>query len=281
MVVKTRRSKAPEAQKLAIRNVDDNCKDNKKSTFGVDSYEPDTRKIKGQVGSNETVRDKITYGMHSTSQKPSDDNLLETIAGIFLKRKDNKCRCPDDKLIVEESSVGALSWKPSEDANLPGTRKNTSKKVQDNIDIKHGVKCKIVPHPDKKKSQPDRRSKSWFQLPTQDITEEVKTDLRVLRLRSTFDPKQFYKRFDDTKFPKQFHFGTVVEPASDFFSARLSKAQRKRTLAEEVLHDPYLSSVRKKRYSRIQDEAWYRSGKGHARKTENPRIKKKSRKAQH
>lgn len=279
MVVRTRRSKAPEAEKIVIENVEDDCDvEDEEFSSSVDCHEPDTRKIREKNGSTTASMDVEV--MHATSQTP-DNNLLETVAGIFLKRKEDKGMNSNDKLRIEESSVGALTWKPSEDANLPGTSKYTSKIVHNNIDIKHGARCKTVPHPDRKNSQPDRPSKSWFQLPTQDITEEVKTDLRVLRLRSTFDPKQFYKRFDDTKFPKQFHFGTVVEPASDFFSARLSKTQRKRTLAEEVLHDPYLSSVRKKRYSRIQDEALYRSSKGQARKTEKPRLKKKPTKAKH
>lgn len=277
MVVRTRRSKAPQAEEFVIENVEgDDGVDNFFSSYSVDCHEPDTRKIGGRNGSTKTAKDKV---MHATSQV-RDDNLLDTIAGIFLKRKEDNGENLGDKLGIEESSVRALSWKPSEEANLPGTRKDT-KTLHNTVDIKHGARCKSVPHPDRKNSQPDRPSKSWFQLPTQDITEEVKTDLRVLRLRSTFDPKQFYKRFDDTKFPKQFHFGTVVEPASDFFSARLPKAHRKRTLAEEILHDPYLSSVRKKRYSRIQDESWYRSSKGHARKTEKPRLKKKPRKSKH
>jgi hypothetical protein len=277
MVARTRRSKAPKAEEFDIENDgDDGDTDNIFFSSSVDCHEPDTRKIEGRIGSTKTAKGKV---MHAASQV-LDDNLLETIAGIFLKRKDDNNKNSGDKLGVQKSSVGALTWRPNEVANSPGTLKDT-KRVHNTIDIKHGARCKSVPHPDRKTSQPDRPSKSWFELPTQDITEEVKTDLRVLRLRSTFDPKQFYKRFDDTKFPKQFHFGTVVEPASDFFSARLSKTQRKRTLAEEVLHDPYLSSVRKKRYNRIQDEAWYRSSKGHARKTEKPRLKKKPRKPKH
>lgn len=37
--------------------------------------------------------------------------------------------------------------------------------------------------------------------------------------RSAFDPKAFYKKFDNTKFPKYFQMGTVVEGAADFYSS--------------------------------------------------------------
>jgi hypothetical protein len=32
----------------------------------------------------------------------------------------------------------------------------------------------------------------------------VKRDLRLLRLRGAYDPKRFYRSFDDSKFPKYF-----------------------------------------------------------------------------
>lgn len=32
------------------------------------------------------------------------------------------------------------------------------------------------------------------------------------------DPKAHYKKLDDTKFPKYFQMGTVVEGAADFYS---------------------------------------------------------------
>jgi hypothetical protein len=60
--------------------------------------------------------------------------------------------------------------------------------------------------------------RDWFDLPAQQITDEVKRDLRLLRLRGVMDPKRFYKSFDQTKFPKYFQFGTVVEGPADFYA---------------------------------------------------------------
>ena len=40
----------------------------------------------------------------------------------------------------------------------------------------------------------------------------------MLRLRGAFDPKRFYKSIDNSKFPKYFQMGTVVEGPTDFYS---------------------------------------------------------------
>jgi hypothetical protein len=55
-----------------------------------------------------------------------------------------------------------------------------------------------------KQSAPDTAGAKWFDLPAPKITEDLKRDLRLLRLRGAYDPKRFYKSFDNTKFPKYF-----------------------------------------------------------------------------
>ena len=64
-------------------------------------------------------------------------------------------------------------------------------------------------------------NRAWFDLPAQQITPEVKRDLRLIRLRGAMDPKRFYKSLDQTKFPKYFQLGTVVEGAADFYAGTL------------------------------------------------------------
>jgi hypothetical protein len=38
--------------------------------------------------------------------------------------------------------------------------------------------------------------------------------------------------------------GTIIEPASEFYSSRLAKRERKTTLVDEMLSDPSLKSYR-------------------------------------
>ena len=60
--------------------------------------------------------------------------------------------------------------------------------------------------------------RKWHELPEQVITDELKRDLRLLRLRGTMDTKRFYKKADKGKFPTKFAVGTVIEGPTEFFS---------------------------------------------------------------
>ena len=188
-----------------------------------------------------------------------------------------------------------LLWRPA--IALPGPAGSASRSggakaaaSADLLDDTHGGRAKLlhVPPPDKRaadragrKAAPDTAGKGWYDLPATEITDEVKADLRVLRLRSALDPKAFYKKFDSTKFPKYFQFGTVVEGAADFYSGRLTKKERKRTLADEIMADSRLTEVRKKRFGRMQEEAGKWGAKPKGRKTDNARLTKKPRRAKH
>lgn len=125
----------------------------------------------------------------------------------------------------------------------------------------------------------EKRDK-WWQLPTTTITPDLKNELRLLHLRSAFDTKTFYKSFDHTKFPDRFQIGTIVEGPADFYGGRLTKRERKATMTEQLLADPDLTAMRKKRYAKIQEEAT-RFLKVKKRKTDQPRDKKRKPKPKH
>ncbi|KAK9806285.1 hypothetical protein WJX72_008533 [[Myrmecia] bisecta] len=131
-----------------------------------------------------------------------------------------------------------------------------------------------------RKAAPETAGRDWFDLPATPITDDMKRDLRLLRLRGAYDTKRFYKSADQTKFPKYFAMGTVVETPADYYSGRLTNAERKRTLAEELLGDEQLTQMRKKRYNRVQAEKEHWAQKK-GRKTDKPRIKKKPHRPKH
>jgi hypothetical protein len=155
--------------------------------------------------------------------------------------------------------------------------------------VRRGGKDSLhVPPPDERvqakaarRAAPDTAGKGWFDLPATKITDEVKSDLRMLRLRGALDPKAHYKKLDDTKFPKYFQMGTVVEGAADYYSGRLTNKQRKRTLTEEIMADEGLAQVRKKRFNKLQEERSYWAKKKAGRKTENERRKKAHHRPKH
>nr|XP_055023589.1 deoxynucleotidyltransferase terminal-interacting protein 2 [Misgurnus anguillicaudatus] len=94
----------------------------------------------------------------------------------------------------------------------------------------------------------------WFNMKAPELTEELKNDLKVLKMRSALDPKRFYKKNDREGFPKYFQVGTVVDSPVDYYSSRIPKTQRKRTVVEELLADAEFRSNNKKKYQEIMTE---------------------------
>lgn len=88
----------------------------------------------------------------------------------------------------------------------------------------------------------------WFNIPATPVTDEIKNDLSVIRMRSILDRKHFYKRSDMKVLPKYFQVGTVMDDAVDFYHDRVPKKQRKQTLVDELLADAEFRKRNKKAY---------------------------------
>eukprot|EP01018_Ginkgo_biloba_P037637 Gb_34113 [translate_table: standard] len=168
------------------------------------------------------------------------------------------------KRVSQDTSDQKLSWAPK--VQLPTIEQGgelnkrllgttvweNEKQLQDGL---------LVPPRDPKKLNKlarkqvkDTSGAKWFDMPAQIITPELKKDLQLLKLRGVLDPKRHYKADDSKGLPKYFQVGTVIEPASEFYSARLTKKERKATIADELLSDPALGQYRKRKYLEIQDE---------------------------
>ncbi|XP_060553859.1 deoxynucleotidyltransferase terminal-interacting protein 2-like [Ruditapes philippinarum] len=104
------------------------------------------------------------------------------------------------------------------------------------------------------------KGSKWFNMPATELTEERKYDLAVLQMRKVLDPKRFYKSHDLKAVPKYFQFGEVVEDATDFYSSRIPKKQRKSTVVEELLADAEFRKFNKRKYEEVQEAK--RHGKG-------------------
>ena len=106
-----------------------------------------------------------------------------------------------------------------------------------------------------RKQLKDTTGKNWFDMPAPTMTPELKKDIQLLKLRSVIDPKRHYKKGDSKSkaLPKYFQVGTVIESASDFFTGRLTKKERKTTLADELLSDHTLGEYRKRKVREIEE----------------------------
>ncbi|KAG7014649.1 fcf2, partial [Cucurbita argyrosperma subsp. argyrosperma] len=137
-----------------------------------------------------------------------------------------------------------------------------------------------------RKQVSDTAGRSWFDMAAQTMSPEVEEDLRLLKLRSVIDPKRHYKKGDSKSktlpkyFQASFYFhkyllvlktgksiilvliftfdlcnvGTVVESSLDFFSGRLTKKERRATLADELLSDQALTQYRKRKVQEIEEQ---------------------------
>ncbi|KAL6990189.1 hypothetical protein U1Q18_015938 [Sarracenia purpurea var. burkii] len=107
-----------------------------------------------------------------------------------------------------------------------------------------------------RKQVKDTAGTNWFDMPAPSITPELKKELQLLKLRSVIDPKRHYKKGDSKSktLPKYFQVGTVIESASDFFTGRLTKKERKATLADELLSDHTLDQYRKRKVREIEEQ---------------------------
>ncbi|XP_010251283.1 PREDICTED: rRNA-processing protein fcf2-like [Nelumbo nucifera] len=169
---------------------------------------------------------------------------------------------PDSKATI------GLTWEPKLPSLSSGIQ-NGSEKLQKlpesvtwkpDIDLVDGL---FVPPNDPRKLNKlmqkqvkDTAGKNWFEMPAPTITPEIKKDLQILKLRNVMDPKRHYKKGDlkSKALPKYFQVGTVIESASDFFSGRLTKKERKATLADELLSDHSLREYRKRKVREIEEQ---------------------------
>lgn len=98
----------------------------------------------------------------------------------------------------------------------------------------------------------------WFGMQPTLMTDELKTDLAVIRNRNYLDPKRFYKSADNNR-NKVMQVGTVIEGSAEFYSSRLTKKQRRTNLTEEIMADPEAADYTKRKYKKMQQE---KSAKG-------------------
>jgi hypothetical protein len=85
-----------------------------------------------------------------------------------------------------------------------------------------------------KAAREETAGKNWGNMAKVELTEEVKMDLRALRMRDQIFAKRFYKTNDSKKLPEYFQIGTVVDDPNDLSSRkdRWTKKDRKGTLAQ-------------------------------------------------
>lgn len=127
--------------------------------------------------------------------------------------------------------------------------------ITPDFESKHAVPAEKSYRQGKKERKAERESTAgtqWYNFKPPEMTEEIKRDLKILQMRSVLDPKRFYKQNDRRTLPKYFQIGKIKGDATDFYSSRMPKKQRKATLTEELLADAEFRRYQKRKYNEIQ-----------------------------
>ncbi|XP_011161930.1 deoxynucleotidyltransferase terminal-interacting protein 2 [Solenopsis invicta] len=115
----------------------------------------------------------------------------------------------------------------------------------------------------------------WFNMRAPEITQEIRHDLEVLKMRSVLNPKHFYKKNDMKALPKHFHVGKVIDSPIDFYSSRLKKKERKKNIVDELIADAEFTKYNKRKYKEIIEEKQKTHYKAHKH---GRRLKEKKKK---
>ncbi|KAK9430047.1 Fcf2 pre-rRNA processing-domain-containing protein [Lipomyces doorenjongii] len=116
------------------------------------------------------------------------------------------------------------------------------RKIADPIKIKR----------ENKEAKEATAGEKWFDMPKTELTPTIKRDMQLLRLRNVLDPKRHYRRENEKEVPKYFQTGTIMEGPTEYFSSRLTKKERKQTLADEILANEKAKAYFKRKYDEIQ-----------------------------
>lgn len=104
-----------------------------------------------------------------------------------------------------------------------------------------------------RKQRDNSAGHGWFGMTPTPMSDQLKTDLAIIRNRNYLDPKKFYKSADSFN-GKVLQVGTVIEGSSEFYSSRLTNKERKQNLTEEIMSDVTVASYAKRKYYDMQSE---------------------------
>ncbi|KAK1231203.1 dTDP-fucopyranose mutase [Marasmius sp. AFHP31] len=102
----------------------------------------------------------------------------------------------------------------------------------------------------------------WFDMPAPSEADlpRLHREVEALRLRNQLDPKRFYRKDEGEGkgikgLPKHFAMGTIVSESTPFGGAsgqNLTRAERKRTLVDELVDDAEAKRYAKKKFQDLQ-----------------------------
>lgn len=174
-----------------------------------------------------------TESFSERAHVPDDTASLDDLFADLKKESRSLPTVKDFKSI--EKSIQSL---PRINANLETALQKKPIRIHDPV---------IPP----KKKTTETSDERWFNMKQPEMTPEIKRDLQIIKQRSALDPKRHYKK-DKWEIPKFFQMGTIIEGNTEFYSSRLKRKERGKTMVEELLHDDTTKKYFKRKYHEIQ-----------------------------
>ncbi|EDR13815.1 uncharacterized protein LACBIDRAFT_292620 [Laccaria bicolor S238N-H82] len=214
----------------------------------------------------EAQEDVITLDSDSRPPMPSlDPGILPTpYFELGQSRFDgpSSIRDPDTELAEKASSSRSAPAPPIPPPELTSSGKPLTKKQKKEVahifSYLHGFvvetrQCKLK----QRTAGPD-----WFDLPAPSEADlpRLHREVEALRLRNQLDPKRFYRKEEGEGkgikgLPKYFAIGTILPSSTPFGTAsgdNLTRANRKRTLVDELVDDAEAKRYAKKKFEELQ-----------------------------
>eukprot|EP01048_Picozoa_sp_COSAG05_P005414 COSAG05_NODE_320_length_11481_cov_32.028730_5_plen_280_part_00 len=117
------------------------------------------------------------------------------------------------------------------------------------------------------------REKKYFDFESTEMTDAVRRDLEVLRMRTFINPKKHYKGSDHQWKPKKFQIGTVVLPPQEYYSQAGSKRELKRGALDALKGDKTMMAYTKRKFMEAQAATQAGGKKSYKRKMKKRRPK--------
>jgi hypothetical protein len=134
------------------------------------------------------------------------------------------------------------------------------------ITAPEAIKPKKTMKREKREHKSSTAGPDWYDLPTPPVSAlpALAREVEALRLRNALDPKRFYRKESSMKdrggmlknLPKHFAIGTIVSTPTPFDTnasgENLTKAQRKRSIVDELVEDSEIRSRTKRKFGEFQ-----------------------------
>ncbi|KAF5634563.1 member of the karyopherin-beta family nuclear import [Fusarium sp. NRRL 52700] len=143
---------------------------------------------------------------------------------------------------LKDGSATAIVSSTTSNAVVAGDAATTKHVKQqnssDSSSKKDGLTVRTPPQPQLglKGKEKSTAGPEWFDLPKTNMTPEFKREWQVLRMRGILDPKHQKKNLRASA-PEYSQVGEIIAGPTEFFSARLTRKERKNTILEEVTRD--------------------------------------------